>query len=173
MGDVDDLARLVHAAYRDPTTSGWTSEADLLGGQRIDSAMLGELVEATDTTVLVAELDGGVIGSGALTMPAAGVTATFGLFAVAPHQQGQGIGTQLLESAEQRAATAGFETIELTVIDVRTEVIAWYRKRGYTPTGETRPFPYGDERFGVPKRQDLRFTVLVKPVGPGGHEPAH
>jgi hypothetical protein len=52
--------------------------------------------------------------------------------------------------------------MELTVIAQRVELIAWYERRGYRCTGETRPFPYGDERFGVPLRDDLTFTVLVK-----------
>jgi hypothetical protein len=52
--------------------------------------------------------------------------------------------------------------MRMTVIDVRGELIAFYERRGYRRTGITRPFPYGDARFGVPKRQDLRFEVLEK-----------
>ncbi|CAM5698632.1 hypothetical protein SALBM217S_06382 [Streptomyces griseoloalbus] len=32
-----------------------------------------------------------------------------------------------------------------------------------TPHGtRTTPFPYGDERFGIPQRDDLEFELLVK-----------
>ena len=52
--------------------------------------------------------------------------------------------------------------MRMTVIDVRDELIAFYQRRGYRRTGITKPFPYGDARFGEPKRGDLRFEVLEK-----------
>ena len=50
----------------------------------------------------------------------------------------------------------------MTVIVQRPELIAWYERRGYALTGERRPFPYDDERFGDPRRTDLEFAVLEK-----------
>jgi hypothetical protein len=50
----------------------------------------------------------------------------------------------------------------MTVIHLRDTLIAWYERRGYRRTGETEPFPYGDERFGIPRRDDLYFVVLEK-----------
>jgi hypothetical protein len=50
----------------------------------------------------------------------------------------------------------------MTVIQVRDTLIAWYERRGYSLTGETKPFPYGDDRFGRPLRNDLHFVVLEK-----------
>ena len=55
--------------------------------------------------------------------------------------------------------------MRMTVIRQRRDLIAWYERLGYRPTGETEPFPYGDERFGIPTRPDLAFAVLVKPLG--------
>jgi hypothetical protein len=52
--------------------------------------------------------------------------------------------------------------MQMTVIDVRSELIAWYERRGYARTGIHKPFPYGDARFGEPKRDDLRFEILRK-----------
>jgi hypothetical protein len=52
--------------------------------------------------------------------------------------------------------------MRMTVIDIRAELIAWYERRGYARTGIFKPFPYGDARFGIPKRPDLRFEVLEK-----------
>jgi hypothetical protein len=54
----------------------------------------------------------------------------------------------------------------MTVIEQRPELIAWYERRGYSKTGETAAFPYGDARFGEPKRPDLRFVVLAKSLSP-------
>jgi hypothetical protein len=53
----------------------------------------------------------------------------------------------------------------MTVIDARGELIAWYQRRGYRLTGEIRPFPYGDARFGLPLRDDLRFVVMRREIG--------
>ena len=50
----------------------------------------------------------------------------------------------------------------MTVIAQRHELIAWYERRGYRLTGERRPFPATDPRFGLPKRDDLEFVVLEK-----------
>ena len=85
------------------------------------------------------------------------------MFAVRPGLQGGGIGGEMLAHAEAYARMAFAATsIEMTVIGQREELIAWYERRGYERTGETRPFPYGDERFGVPRRDDLHFVVLAK-----------
>ena len=48
------------------------------------------------------------------------------------------------------------------MIDLRSTLIGWYERRGYRRTGATKPFPYGDERFGLPRRDDLRFAVMEK-----------
>ena len=61
----------------------------------------------------------------------------------------------------------------MLVIAQRTEIIAWYERRGYNRSGEFQPFPYGNERFGVPLRDDLYFVGLAKSLpgaGTGGPE---
>jgi hypothetical protein len=52
--------------------------------------------------------------------------------------------------------------MRMTVIDVRDELIAFYERRGYRRTGIKKPFPATDPRFGIPRRDDLRFEVLEK-----------
>jgi ribosomal protein S18 acetylase RimI-like enzyme len=90
-------------------------------------------------------------------------SAYFGMFAVDPLQQGGGLGKVVLAEAERIARDEWHcRTIHMTVIVQRDELIAWYQRRGYRRTGEHKPFPYGDERFGIPRRDDLRFEVLVK-----------
>ena len=90
-------------------------------------------------------------------------TAYFGLFAVQPRLQAAGIGTAMLEEAE-RIAREEWQVprLEMQVIDVRTELVAWYERRGYARTGETSPFPYGEPPHGRPRLPDLRFAVLAK-----------
>ncbi len=85
------------------------------------------------------------------------------MFSVHPPLQGAGIGRLVIEEVERIARREwGSERIEMTVIDIREELIAWYERRGYVRTGRTKAFPYGDERFGLPQRDDLRFEYLVK-----------
>jgi hypothetical protein len=56
----------------------------------------------------------------------------------------------------------GGKRIRMNVMNVRDAPIAWYLRRGARKTGETEPFPYGDDRFGAPLRDDLSFLVLEK-----------
>jgi hypothetical protein len=50
----------------------------------------------------------------------------------------------------------------MTVLSARPELLAFYERRGYSRTGERRPFPYGVSRYGLPRRDDLEFEVLLK-----------
>jgi GNAT superfamily N-acetyltransferase len=88
---------------------------------------------------------------------------SFGMFSVVPGLQGGGVGSALLAEAE-RVVRAEWDvaTMRMSVIDVRAELIAFYERRGYVRTGAIKPFPYGVERFGVPRRSDLRFAILEK-----------
>lgn len=162
--DVPALLQLIHAAYREPNQPGWTSEAELLGGQRIDAEMLGELLGSPDVEVIVGvDVDvERIVACGALRTLDGGDRASFGMFAVAPDRQGGGIGRSLLHHVESTARAGGVMQIQLQVIGIRRPLLDWYGRLGYRPTGATLPFPYGDERFGLPKRDDLEFVVLER-----------
>ena len=157
--DVDAVVALVESAYRgDSSRVGWTTEADLLDGQRTDAE---EVRSALPSLLLAVEGDDLL---GCCVLAEKDGAGYFGMFAVRPALQGGGVGSALLTAAEDRARSHGLPAVEMTVLSTRSELLAYYRRRGYADTGQTRPFPYGDERFGRPRVADLEFLVLRKPL---------
>ena len=163
--DVDSIVALVESAYRgDSSRAGWTTEADILEGQRTDPEGVLEVVKSPDSRLLTVERDGRIVAC--CQLEHRGTYAYFGMFAVSPELQGAGLGKVIIAEAERQArATWGVTEMHMTVISVRNDLIAWYERRGYRRTGRMTPFPYGDERFGVPQRDDLQFELLVKELG--------
>ncbi|MBS1117804.1 MAG: family N-acetyltransferase [Deltaproteobacteria bacterium] len=160
--DIPAVVELVESAYRgDASRVGWTTEADLLGGRRTDADDVRSCIERERSIVLLAERDGHLVACAHVAIE--GPAGYFGMFSVTPMLQGAGLGKAVLAEAE-RLAREDWQVprMRMSVIDVRTELIAFYERRGYVRTGIKRPFPYGDERFGSPKRDDLRFEVMEK-----------
>jgi ribosomal protein S18 acetylase RimI-like enzyme len=165
--DVPSVVGLVESAYRGgESLSGWTSEAGLIEGQRTDVATVSTLIKEPGAHVLMAEEAGVLQVCCELREPdAPGGTAYFGMFAVRPALQAGGYGRIVLAEAERIARDEfGAAIMEMTVIRQREALIAWYERRGYERTGETKPFPYGDESVGRPKVSDLEFVTLTKPL---------
>ena len=162
--DVDAIVALAQSAYRGPSSRlGWTTEAHLLDGQRTDAAMVGELLRASRSVILVAP-EGETL-AGCVHVDAAGAPAHLGLLAVSPTRQAAGLGRDLLAAGEAHARAAwGALAIEIEVIHQRSELIAWYERRGYRRTGAVAAFPAHDPRFGRPLADDLHFVVLQKPL---------
>ncbi|MFJ6995735.1 GNAT family N-acetyltransferase [Streptomyces sp. NPDC003090] len=163
--DVPALVELVESAYRgDASRAGWTTEADILDGQRTDPDGVHAVISTPGSRLVAVERDGGLVAC--CQLERRGDAAYFGMFAVRPGLQGGGLGRRVLAEAERLAREEwGAREMHMTVISVRDELIAWYERRGYRRTGRTTPFPYGDERFGVPRRDDLEFELLVKELG--------
>jgi len=135
--------------------------ADLLGGQRVDAERLIETINQKDQVILMHERPDGLLACVLLERVAD--SAYLGMLTVRPVAQGDGIGRRLLAGAEAFVAAAWHSrSVHMTVIVQREELIAWYERRGYQRTGEFEPFPYGDDRFGLPKTNDLKFEVLRK-----------
>ena len=140
--DVPALRALVESAYRgDSARQGWTHEADLLDDERTSDAELAETIADQKARVLLTRIDGKLVGTVTIRDLGEG-RAYLGMLCVDPDLQTEGLGRALIADAEDMAADAfGARTMEMTVIDAREELIAYYERRGYARTGELRPFP--------------------------------
>ena len=161
-GDVPALVALVTSAYRgESSRAGWTTEADLLDGNRIDPDVLRGDIEREHSRVLLASRDGVLLGCAHVAIENG--AGYFGMFAVDPLLQAGGIGKAILAEAERVVRDEWqLPMMRMTVIDLREDLIGWYERRGYRRTGIKKPFPAVDPRFGLPRRDDLRFEVLEK-----------
>jgi ribosomal protein S18 acetylase RimI-like enzyme len=160
--DTDAVVALVESAYRgDASRAGWTTEADFLDGRRTGADDIETVLARPQSRLLLAERNGTLIACAHVAVEDG--AGYFGMFSVDPRQQGGGIGKAVLAEAERIAREDwGMAHMRMTVIDIRDELIAFYERRGYRRTGIKKPFPYGDARFGLPKRDDLRFEILEK-----------
>ena len=153
---------LVNSAYRGVSSKkGWTTEADLLDGTRIDEEAVKELLQKEDTTILLCLEENELLGCVELRKD--NQKLYLGMLSVKPATQGKGIGKKLLMEAEIYAKSKNCAKIYMTVISVRKELIDWYVRHGYILTGERKPFVVPDTRWGIPK-QELEFVVLEKTV---------
>lgn len=159
LSDAPELKALLEAAYRgDSARRGWNHEADILDDERIAPGELEALLADLAVTILTARDGDALIGCVAVTRKSAAL-AYLGMLCVAPELQSGGLGRRLLDAAEDHARALGIAAMEMTVIDSRDSLIAWYERRGYLRTGETRPFP-------VLRDPPITFAVLEKPLLP-------
>ncbi|MDB5008273.1 MAG: family N-acetyltransferase [Mucilaginibacter sp.] len=162
LNDVPELNQLVNTAYRGETSKkGWTTEANLLDGLRIDETTLKSYFDDSNVILLKNTDHAGLI-TGCVYLEIRKPRLYVGMFSVSPLLQGQGIGRDLLQHAEAYAKQLNCTTLTMTVISIRQELISWYERRGYKTTGETLPF-HADKKFGVPK-QPIELIVMEKNV---------
>jgi ribosomal protein S18 acetylase RimI-like enzyme len=164
--DADTLTALIRSAYRgDDSRAGWTSEADLVEGERINAGQVRAMITDAGSLMLVGEDTDNeqIVACCQLRNEGAGL-AYFGTFAVSPQAQGAGLGRQLMTEAERLAVSSfGATRLEMTVLAPQDKLIAYYERRGFRRSGETRPFP-ADPTSARPLVDDLYFVVLEKPL---------
>ncbi len=162
--DVSTLVGLINSAYRgDSSRQGWTTEADLLDGQRTDGREVGRLIRGPNSAVFVLEQPqaGGqrVLGCFSLQCPPVGLPE-LGMFVIRPGLQGLGLGRRCLRFARRYLRLVHQSPgMRMLVIERRLELIAYYERLGFRNTGRVSPFP-NDPRFGVPKVSGLQFVEL-------------
>ncbi len=161
-GDVARVVDLIESAYRgDASRAGWTTEADFLEGRRTGADDIESILANPHSRILLAERNGQLLACANVAIDEG--EGYFGMFSVKPDCQGDGIGNLVLAEAERIVGQEwGCRKMRMTVIDIREDLIPFYERRGYLRTGIKKPFPYGDERFGIPLRDDLRFEILEK-----------
>lgn len=165
--DIPEIVALINNAYRGNTGSGWSTQDPYLAGDRTTEALLRADLARSPSASLLKWVDGqdaSIIGCVWLE-PVGGSTWYLGSLAIDPDRQNGGLGRTMLQAAEDWAYGHGAERMRMSVTNVREALIDWYLRRGYERTGETKPFPYGDDRFGKPLRDDLCFVVLEKALG--------
>lgn len=162
--NAQELANLVNSAYRgDYSKHGWTTEANILGGQRTDAEKLTTLIETPLNQIEMAYEGNSrkIIGSVHLLSEPPD-TLYFGMLTVEPTLQTQGLGKKILEHVEAIAKNLGCKRIRFTVIPTRTELVAFYERRGYRATGKFEAFPETDPKFGLPKVSGLILKEFEK-----------
>lgn len=161
--DIPDLHHLIESAYRgESSRAGWTTEADLLDGQRTDPEDLADILADPKQALLTAWHADELVGCVLIADRGEGA-GYFGMLSIRPTLQGGGLGRRLVDAAHAALADRfGARRVRISVLPQRETLIAWYERLGYRLTGDTLPFPYGNPRFGLPKRDDLYFVVMER-----------
>ncbi|MFC0517900.1 GNAT family N-acetyltransferase [Mucilaginibacter angelicae] len=160
--DVPELNVLINSAYRGETSKqGWTSEADMVGGPRVDEEILTGYMHDENVIILKHTDEDGYI-TGTVYLEVRHPKLYVGMFSVSPLLQNKGVGRALIEEAEVYARKYNCDTLTMTVISTRFELISWYERRGYKPTGEIQPF-HAHGRFGEAK-QHIELIVMEKSI---------
>jgi ribosomal protein S18 acetylase RimI-like enzyme len=161
--DIPNIVHLLNQAYRgEVSRQGWTTEAHLIAGDvRTDEASVMKVMEQPGSVILKC-CDAAETIVGTVNLQQHGNRIYLGMFAVAPHLQGKGIGKLLLEAAEIHTRNSGCIAIYMHVISVRKELIDWYSRHGYQDTGKRKPFV--EDGLTGRHLQPLEFAVLEKAV---------
>ncbi len=157
-GDVPAIARLINAAFR--------VERFFVTGPRITEEECARDLTEEGTTILVATATHprGEDIVGTVVVRVEGTHGYFGMLAIAPDRQGRGVGRRLIGAAEDLARGRGCITMEIRVVDLRTELPPFYEALGYRITG-TAPFSEPGKLL-----QPALFLLMSKPLGTGAPE---
>ena len=164
--ELDDLVDLINQAYRHTgTTASWNAESGIFEGLRITRALLQQDLDAKPDAYFLVHRPPEKRNPGLRLAGACGRRHVVSRTLCHPAQlQAQHLGRSLLAAAEAFVLAHGGRRIRMSVLSVRRSLIAWYERRGYARAGKTEPFPYGDDRYGIPLRDDLYFEILRRAI---------
>lgn len=160
--DVAEVAALVNRAYRPSgLVQGWTHEAGLVSGPRVTPPQLLDLFSAGSCILLLCH-EGTIVAC--VHLQAEGETVHVGMLATEPALQGCGLGKQMLRHAESCARESfRASALRLSVLSARTELVAFYLRRGYVREGGETDYPH-HAGVGEPLFPLLRVMQLMKPL---------
>ena len=159
--DISKIVDLVESVYRgESATKGWTSESDILDGQRTDAAMIRDMMIEPNSFLFVIDRDKNSL-SASVHLKKEASFGYIGMVSVSTAVQNQGVGKKLLLFCEEKIKSWGLNKAKITVIHSRLELIAWYERFGYVRNGVAHSFPE-DPRFGKPKVAGLQLVELEK-----------
>jgi N-acetylglutamate synthase-like GNAT family acetyltransferase len=161
LNDAENVCALVNSVYRgENSKKGWTTEAYMLDGIRIDKESLKKIISKKDNVIILAINEGEIIGC--VHLEQKGNRCHLGMLSVNVNYQDKGIGKKIMEHSEEYAKNEmKCSIMEMKVIGQRKELIDFYIRRGYKITGESEPFLL-NTHFGEPKSSDLYFEYLTK-----------
>jgi ribosomal protein S18 acetylase RimI-like enzyme len=156
------IASLVNRAYRPSVPErGWTHEANLVSGPRTTEEQVLSL-DCSRSSILVLCQDTDIVAC--IHVKCGENSADIGMLATDPNHQMQGLGKQILNCAEQYALKHfGITTFKMSVLSSRTELIAFYERRGYARAGEVSSYPIS-AGIGEPILDGLQVEILVKQI---------
>ncbi len=159
--DVPAINILLNNAYRGETSKkGWTTEANIIAGStRTNEENVLQALKAPAAVFLKYTDEAGQI-CGCVNLQQKEQKLYLGMFAVNPEKQAGGIGKAILNAATVYAAAIYCTAIFMTVISVRTELIDWYKRHGYTETGGRTAFE--EDALSGKHLQPLEFITLEK-----------
>jgi len=158
------VVALVNLAYRGSggEAQSWNVETDVIEGERTTLPLLRADLAAKPHARLMLHRDTEALLASVWLEPLGDGGWYLGLLAIRPDLQARGLGRSMLDACEAYVAASGGARVIMSVLNVREALIGWYERRGYVRTGEIESYPYGDERFGRPLRDDLAFVMLAK-----------
>jgi predicted N-acetyltransferase YhbS len=125
--DIPIIVAIVNRAFQ--------VESFFLMHDRTDVENVTEMFEKG--AYLLAERAGQILG--AVYFEKRGERAYFGMLSVEPETKGQGLGRLLIDAVEEHARDQGCVAMDITVVNLRTELPPFYRRFGYEITGEMPP----------------------------------
>jgi predicted N-acetyltransferase YhbS len=138
--DIPAVTRVINSAYQgEPGSKSWTSESHLIAGSRTTEAIMHDLLSKPSVTMVqCCNVEGEVMGC--VLLEKKDTTLYLGMLSVSPQAQAAGIGGRLLSYGETFAREHQYTSITITVIHLRYELIAWYQRKGFVPTGNRESF---------------------------------